>query len=210
MPRAAPEDLNPDVFINCPFDDGYWPLFRAIVFAIHAAGYRSRCALEDDTNGELRLDRLKALIGACDRGVHDLSRVELSRKSRTPRFNMPFEFGVAVGASAFGGSRQKRKRALVLAGTREEWHPTVSDLSGIDPRYHENNPRLVIKAVRDFLGKTPDGRMLPGVTALWNAFQEFQKDLPRLAKEADHTLDEAHEYASYVTFVAAFLTARRG
>jgi hypothetical protein len=57
MPRAARAEprLNPLVFINCPFDDAYWPLFKALVFTIFACGYRSRCALEVNDNGELRL-----------------------------------------------------------------------------------------------------------------------------------------------------------
>ena len=208
MPRAVSRRaLNRDVFINCPFDDTYWPIFRAIVFAIHACGYRSRCALEDGAGGELRLDQLKALIQASDRGVHDLSRVELSAPSGMPRFNMPFEFGVAVGAKAFGGPRQRLKRALVLTRRREEWHPTVSDLSGIDPAYHEGQPRKAMKAVRDFLVTKPDGARLFGAEALWETYAAFEKDLPALAKAARHTLEEAREYANYVAFVTDYLEA---
>jgi hypothetical protein len=48
MPRAARAEprLNALVFVNCPFDDAYWPLFRARVFAIFACGYRSRVRLK--------------------------------------------------------------------------------------------------------------------------------------------------------------------
>lgn len=37
-------DLN--VFINCPFDKDYAPLFDAILFAIYKCGFRPRCAME--------------------------------------------------------------------------------------------------------------------------------------------------------------------
>ena len=35
------------VFLNCPFDDQYKPIFEALVFTIHACGFTARCALED-------------------------------------------------------------------------------------------------------------------------------------------------------------------
>jgi hypothetical protein len=206
MPRAGAERrLNSEVFVNCPFDDAYRPLFRALVFTIFACGYRSRCALEVNDSGALRLDKLRELIAACDRGIHDLSRVELSSPSGTPRFNMPFEFGVAVGARAFGGARQRRKRALVLARKREHWHPTVSDLAGIDPEFHHDEPRQLVAAVRRFLKRTPEGRILPGADALCATYEDFTRDLPRLARNAKHTLREAYEYDSFTVFIRQYL-----
>ena len=42
------------------------------------------------------LERLFELIERCAFSVHDLSRVELSlHRPRVPRFNMPFELGLA-------------------------------------------------------------------------------------------------------------------
>jgi hypothetical protein len=209
MAKAAPQPpLNNHVFINCPFDDAYWPMFRAIVFTIWASGYRSRCALEAN-GGVLRLKRLHELIATCDRGVHDLSRIELSDTSGMPRFNMPFELGVAIGAVEFGGSRQRRKLNLVLARKREEWHPAVSDLAGLDPVFHHDKPRQAVEAVRDFLARTPEGVLLPGAVHLWSTYQDFEKDLPALAKAAHHTLEEAYRYPSFVEFVTNFLKIAR-
>jgi hypothetical protein len=42
--RSVPYDRQ--VFLNCPFDDGYHPLLRAAVFTIHACGFTARIALE--------------------------------------------------------------------------------------------------------------------------------------------------------------------
>ena len=51
---------------------------------------------------ERRLDRILDLIGSCRYSFHDLSRVELSQKRpATPRFNMPFELGLAVAWERF-------------------------------------------------------------------------------------------------------------
>jgi hypothetical protein len=33
-----------NVFINCPFDADYKPIFDALVFVIHDAGFVARCA----------------------------------------------------------------------------------------------------------------------------------------------------------------------
>lgn len=205
---AARRPLNNFVFINCPFDNAYWRLFRAIVFTIWACGYRSRCALEAN-GGALRLERLHDLIAACDRGVHDLSRVELSEQSGTPRFNMPYELGVAIGAKTFGGARQRQKQNLILARRREQWHPAVSDLAGIDPVFHGDDERKVVGAIRAFLGRTPDDVLLPGLEHIWRTYQDFQRDLPALARAAKHSMQEAYEYPSYVEFVTAFLKLAR-
>ena len=205
MPAKRARERSTDVFINCPFDDAYAPLFRAMVFAIFACGYRSRCALEDNDSGALRFDKLRLMIRQCDLGVHDLSRTEFSRQTATPRFNMPFELGLFLGARHFGGPRQKQKRALVLAESRAKWAPTISDLAGVDPVFHGNRPADVIGAVRDFLGKTPDGGRLPGEEAMAADFETFEESLPRLARAARQTLTEARRYANYVTFVEEFL-----
>ena len=205
MPARKANERSLDVFINCPFDDPYAPLFRAIVFTIFACGYRSRCALEDNDSGTLRFKKLKVMIQQCDFGIHDLSRTELARSTATPRFNMPFELGLFLGAKNFGGRRQRQKRTLVLAERRERWAATISDLAGVDPVFHANDPVKAVQAVRDFLARTPDGRSVPGEESITDDFKRFEEDLPRLAKAARQTLVEARRYPNFVTFVEEFL-----
>jgi len=43
---AAIAQKSDNVFINCPFDSDYKPLFDAIVFAIFDFGFVPRCSLE--------------------------------------------------------------------------------------------------------------------------------------------------------------------
>lgn len=102
------------MFINCPFDDKYRALFHALIFGIYACGFRARSARELDDGGQTRIDKLYGLIDACRYGVHDLSRTELDKTHRLPRFNMPLELGIFLGAKRFGGRRQKEKRLLIL------------------------------------------------------------------------------------------------
>jgi hypothetical protein len=96
------------VFINCVFGDKYRDLFHAVIFAIHACGYRARSARDLDDGGQTRIDKLCSLIETCRYGIHDLSRTELDRTNRLPRFNMPLELGIFLGAKRFGGPAKRQ------------------------------------------------------------------------------------------------------
>lgn len=210
MPTKRPIDPRPAVFINCPFDDQYAELFRSILFAIGACGYKPVCALNDDDSGRIRFEKLKALILDANFSVHDLSRIEVSADTMTPRFNMPFELGLYLGAQHFGGKRQQRKRALVFAAERKYWAPSISDLAGIDPVFHGNKPDACLRAVRDFLHRRPDGGVLPGETALAADYRRFRTDLPLIAKAVRQTEAEALRYKNYISFLEDFLELKPG
>ncbi|MEQ1619057.1 MAG: hypothetical protein ABL883_12030 [Terricaulis sp.] len=210
MPARRPSDARPRVFINCPFDDDYGDLLRALAFTIAVCGYKPTCALDEDDARRIRFDKLKALIAEADLAIHDLSRIELSDETLTPRFNMPFELGLYLGAKHFGGRRQRQKRTLVLAKGRREWAPTISDLAGVDPAFHAGKPDAAIRAARDFLHAAPDGSVLPGETALIADHRRFMRDLPKIAEAARQTLAEALRYRNYITFLQEFLVARPG
>lgn len=47
-----------NVFINCPFDSEYTPLFEAIVFAVADCGFRPTCARERMNSGQVRLEKI--------------------------------------------------------------------------------------------------------------------------------------------------------
>jgi hypothetical protein len=98
-----------DVFINCPFDEDFAQGFRALVFAVRACGFRARCAREVDDGSETRLDKIYRIIEQSRYGIHDISRTELDTWNGLPRFNMPLELGVFLGAKRFGGPAQKEE-----------------------------------------------------------------------------------------------------
>jgi hypothetical protein len=103
-----------DVFINCPFDQAYRPLLRALLFAIHDCGFQARSALEVEDSGEIRVQKILRIIGESPFGIHDISRVTPDRSTKLPRFNMPLELGLFLGAKAFGSDKQQQKRCLIL------------------------------------------------------------------------------------------------
>ena len=113
-----PASPSASVFINCPFDEQYQPLFEAIVFCVAACGFVPRCTLELTDAGEVRIENIYRLIAQCNHGIHDISRTEVEDQPyQLPRFNMPLELGIFLGAKRFGG-RSSRKRCLILDRAR--------------------------------------------------------------------------------------------
>jgi hypothetical protein len=51
------EEYEQNVFINCPFDAEYAPIFEAIVFAVNDAGFRPKCARERLDSSQVRVQK---------------------------------------------------------------------------------------------------------------------------------------------------------
>ena len=181
MPRV-PVGFNRNVFINCPFDDLYTPLFNAIVFAVHDVGFRPRCALEASNAGQFRLNKILDIISECKYSIHDLSRTELDAASGLPRFNMPLELGLDLGCKRFGSSRQKEKVCLILDVEPYRYQKFISDISGQDIYTHGGEEKRVVEIVRNWLRLELDPRIIkvPGGAKIFQRYQEFQKALPAL------------------------------
>jgi len=100
-----------DVFINVPFDSQYEPLFLALIAGLVSLGLNPRSVVQIGGSTD-RLRRLLEIIQECPFSIHDLSRVQASGRGsfRVPRFNMPFELGLAAAVSmtASGTARQWR------------------------------------------------------------------------------------------------------
>jgi hypothetical protein len=179
-----------------------------MVFTILAVGYRPVCALDANDGAEVRVDRIARMIGSCDFGIHDLSRVEVA-PGGLPRFNMPLELGIHLGARLFGDRRQKQKRALILDAELHRYDRTLSDISGQDVDTHENEPAQAIRCVRDWLsdhrraGEAP----LPGAVALTADFDRFRREVGRLL--APRRLDPEHlTHSDYLFAVSDWLRER--
>jgi hypothetical protein len=66
-----------NVFINCPFDSAYRPLFEAIIFAAYDCGFYPRSALEVNDSTEVRIVKITGIIRDSRLAVHDISRTQL-------------------------------------------------------------------------------------------------------------------------------------
>lgn len=179
-PRRKPA-ASKAVFINCPFDDGFKPILRAMVFTIIASGYHPRCALDATDGAEIRVGKIATMIGECDWGIHDLSRIEVD-PGGVPRFNMPMELGLHLGARLLGEGRHRRKRALILDAEAHRYDAALSDISGQDIESHGNDPDQAIRCVRNWLSEHRPHKAtpLPGAAALQADYRLFQAEVGAL------------------------------
>lgn len=183
MPKVRrPPNFEKNVFINCPFDDLYEPLFRAIVFTVYDMGFRPKSAKDESNAGQPRLNKIQDTIEKCKYSIHDISRTELDPVNALPRFNMPLELGLDLGCRRYGKSHHQEKVLLVLDVERYRYQRFISDIAGQDISAHGNDVETVISEVRDWLRleqdpslfKTPDGR------GIYRRYRAFQVNLPAI------------------------------
>jgi len=172
-----------NVFINCPFDDDYWELFRPLVFTIVRLGCKPRYALERADSSEARIIKIIDLIQKCRLGIHDLSRCVARKKGDYSRLNMPLELGLDLGAKAYGPNMLKKKKILILEEEPYRFQAAISDLSNSDIKAHEKEPDKIVRAVRDWLVQEADVAPL-SPTTIWYQFNDC------LAEIYDNLRDE--------------------
>jgi hypothetical protein len=177
-----------DVFINCPFDSSYRPIFNAIVFAVCELGFRARCALEIDDAGDTRLDKITRIIGECKYGIHDISATELNPAIHLPRFNMPLELGLFLGCKRYGSPSQRSKSLLILDREPYRYRNFISDVSGQDIHAHGADPNRAIIEVRNWLASK--GGILPGGTTIQKHYARFVTMLPAMCQALALDSDE--------------------
>lgn len=206
---AAAVGFSQNVFVNCPFDAEYKPLFEAIVFAVHDCGFVARCSLEADDSSEVRIEKIARIIAACRFGIHDISRIELDAIESLPRFNMPLELGLFLGAKRFGRAEQKSKVCLILDTDRYRYQKFISDIAGQDIAAHGGDIAQVITAVRNCLiGATSTSAKGPGGAAIAKRYELFREELPLLCERLRLNPDEL-TFADYVLQVEEWLKVER-
>ena len=192
------------VFINCPFDADYLPLFEVIVFTIAACGFVPRCSLEESDGSEVRIEKILRLLKASRYAIHDISRVELDAKRKLPRFNMPFELGLDIGCKKFGGPLCSRKRVLILDREAFRYQVFLSDIAGQDIRAHAGNVDTTVTVVRDWLRSVSRRASIPGDVFIRTAFAAFAAALPDMCT-AGHLNRNALSYPDLLGFVQDWL-----
>ena len=198
------------VFVNCPFDDEYSEFLDALVFAIHDCGFIARCALEIDDSAQVRAEKLMSMMSECKMGIHDLSRTELDADHRLPRFNMPLELGVFLGARRYGDRVQREKMCLVLDREKYRYQIFCSDIAGQDIRSHENDVATLISVVRNWLRNSirDPGIRIPGGSRIADRYARFLLDLPALCSQLALDIDEL-VFNDYTTLVVGWLDENR-
>jgi hypothetical protein len=195
------------VFINCPFDAAFRPLFDALVFAVHDCGYIARSALEVDDASQVRIEKIARIIASCKFGIHDISRTELDSLSGLPRFNMPLELGMFLGAKRFGRAEQRDKSCLILDVERYRYQQYISDIAGQDIHAHGGKSDNAIKVVRNWLSNaTTKTVRIPGGALIATRHRTFREQLPEACERLRLT-EQDLTFNNFVVLVEEWLKA---
>ena len=150
-----------DVFINCPFEKRYERVFLALIAGLVGLNLRPRSVLEIDTTHD-RVRRIWSLLRSCQYSIHDLSKVQLSKAAKNsgkfsvPRFNMPFEAGLAVALA-----QTTRHQWKVFEEKAYRIQESCSDLNGYEAFIHDLDPEVVLrKLLTAFIGQPGEEAVL--------------------------------------------------
>jgi len=159
------------VFINCPFDNNYFPLLKPLLFTLIYIDLTPKIS-ETSDSGKVRLNNVKDLMSISKYSIHDLSRMEPLNKNEYPRFNMPFECGIDFGLKMSDEKKYASKKFLILEKENYRYQKVISDISGNDIKAHNNDPEQMIKVIRDWF--KPINLNIPRHKEIWLAFNEFE------------------------------------
>lgn len=158
-----------DVFLNVPYDREFAELFLAYIAGLAALGLSPRMALEI-RGGERILDNILDLIRRCPYSVHDLSRID------TPRFNMPFELGLAVASQRLQSPRQEW---FVFAAKRNWIEKSLSDLKGTDFNIHHGRASGVFSELTSAFIRSGRRATVRQMRRIFRGLKEAQPGLMR-------------------------------
>lgn len=135
-----------------------------------------------DDATETRIDKIYSIVEQCRFGIHDISRTQLDHVNALPRFNMPLELGIFLGAKRFGDEAHNKKRALILDVEQYRYQKFISDLAGIDITPHGGDATKIVECVRNWLFTVSKRTSIPGTAKLLQSYERFSIGLPEIAR----------------------------
>jgi hypothetical protein len=167
VPRRVGSVTQNAVFLNIPYDQRFRALYLAYIAGLVHLGLEPRVTL-GLPSGTRRLDKIVALVQSCRYSIHDVSRVGLDRNPpfATPRFNMPFELGLAV---AWERSNPAKHTWFVFEEKSFRIQKSLSDLNGTDPQIHSGQVSGVLRELRNIFRRTRNQPSVPEMTSTYNA-----------------------------------------
>ncbi len=176
-----------NVFINCPFDKDYIFLMRTLTFTLQYLDF-SPFVSQTISSSTIRVNQIKEHIRSCKYSIHDLSRSRPMKKGELPRFNMPYELGLDLGACEFGGKILSTKKTLILETRRFNYQQVLSDISGQDIENHDDDPKTMLTKVRNWISNNSTS-VIVGQSQIWIALNQFNSDLTRRLSSTYSTKD---------------------
>lgn len=191
------------VFVNLPYSAEYEDRFLAIVATLALLGVVPTAAIVAPT-GATRLDRIVNLLSECPASIHDLSWMELDTAAPpTPRFNMPFELGVAVALS-----RLRDHDCIVLDTVQHRLDKALSDIRGIDPYIYDGTPNGIFRALSNVFFRSGFSPRLAHFTRVFN---RLKREVTRMKKREGYvSLFEAAPFHQVRLLAPDLASAFRG
>jgi hypothetical protein len=174
---------------------------RATIFAVFDCGFEATCAAI--IKAKMRLDKIIELIHECQFSIHDLSRIDLDHTTDLPRYNMPFELGLFMGALHYGANGHQDKQCLIMEKEPFRYQKVISDIAGWDISPHNGDEKTAIKKVRDWLNDHTNATLFGG-KAIGDRYDEFQELLPDYCSELRFDKDDL-PFKDYVHLVSKHL-----
>lgn len=166
----------PQAFINMPYAPSYERVYLAFIAGLAGYGLVPTAAVYDPSS-RFQLDRIIDLIAAADYSFHDLSYMTLDRISpRTPRFNMPFELGIAVTAARYGNGKHSW---FVFDTMAHRVHKACSDLGGVNVRIHDKTAESVLKGLMNVLSREGPKPSYQDLIGIYTAVAKVARTLKR-------------------------------
>jgi hypothetical protein len=165
--------------------------------------FRVRSALEVDDSSTTRIEKIYSIIAECRYGIHDLSRTESDSDSGLPRFNMPLELGIFLGAKRYGGHAHKGKRALILDIDQYRYQKFISDLAGMDIEGHKGKPEEAIRKARNWLANA-SSRKLPSAEDCIATYRRFKRALPNICAQNNFNITKI-PYGDFQSMIVTWL-----
>jgi hypothetical protein len=176
MPKVRVEQDS--VFLNIPYDTRFQPLYLAYIVGLTELGLTPKATLAIP-GGLNRLDRIFALIQSCRYSIHDLSRIQIDRNPPpTPRFNMPFELGLAIAWSKLNSTRHTW---FVSESVERRAQKSLSDLNGTDLNIHDGSPEGVMRELCNAFVRRENR---PRVPQMMDSYRALRRILPTIKRNS--------------------------
>ncbi len=190
------------IFINCPFDADYQPIFNAVLFTVCALGFEPRSALEVADCSDLRLRKI--LRSHSDFALRDPRSLTHGTRRKDEPSTLQHAFGVGYfpGAKEFGGKTAKKKRCLIFA-KNQHVKSFISDINGLDIHGHDDLPQNVIAPIRQWLCTDARANAVPA-SVLTEHFQKFSTELPLIFARLGYRHNEP-QYGDLLKVTAEWL-----
>jgi hypothetical protein len=149
------------VFINCPYDTDYRPIFDALIFTVVACGFYPKSAQVSGQVALPRMQRIAEALFSSKYSIHDLSRCRGEGDENLARFNMPLELGIAMAQKYSDDVEHNDHDWCLLVPRGNQYKRFLSDLAGYDPREYDGDQNSAVRAVMGWLVVTPDAPAEP-------------------------------------------------